>query len=82
MGVRFIAASQGIDTDERNPASKLLMHILAAVAEFERELIRERVSAGTRRVKSNGNIAADRAAFWIGWRSLGYEMSSISRGPK
>ena len=47
-GVRFIAVSQGIDTDQANPTSALLMHILAAVAQFERELIRERVSAGLR----------------------------------
>jgi putative DNA-invertase from lambdoid prophage Rac len=32
LGIRFIATSQGLDTDESNPASELLMHILAAVA--------------------------------------------------
>jgi DNA invertase Pin-like site-specific DNA recombinase len=46
LGIRFIAVSQGLDTDESNPTSKLLTHILASVAEFERSLIRERVSAG------------------------------------
>jgi DNA invertase Pin-like site-specific DNA recombinase len=30
------------------------MHILAAVAQFERELIRERVSAGIRAAKARG----------------------------
>ena len=54
LGIRFIATSQGLDTDENNPASKLLLHILAAVAQFERELIRERVSAGMRSAKSKG----------------------------
>lgn len=54
LGIRFVATSQGLDTDESNPASKLLMHILAAVAQFERELIRERVSAGMRGAKRNG----------------------------
>jgi DNA invertase Pin-like site-specific DNA recombinase len=54
LGIRFIATSQGLDTDESNPASKLLMHILAAVAQFERELIRERVSAGMRNAQSKG----------------------------
>jgi putative DNA-invertase from lambdoid prophage Rac len=54
LGIRFIATSQGLDTDETNPASKLLMHILAAVAQFERELIRERVSAGMKAAKKNG----------------------------
>jgi len=54
LGIRFIATSQGLDTDESNPASKLLMHILAAVAQFERELIRERVSAGMKAAKVRG----------------------------
>jgi len=54
LGIRFIATSQGLDTDESNPANKLLMHILAAVAQFERELIRERVSAGMRAAKAHG----------------------------
>jgi putative DNA-invertase from lambdoid prophage Rac len=54
LGIRFIATSQGLDTDEGNPASKLLLHILAAVAQFERELIRERVSAGIRNAKAKG----------------------------
>jgi DNA invertase Pin-like site-specific DNA recombinase len=54
LGVRFIAVSQGLDTDQANPTSKLLLHILAAVAEFERELIRERVRAGNKNAKANG----------------------------
>src|ERR1700688_1432508 len=53
-GIRFIATSQGLDTDESNPASKLLMHILAAVAQFERELIHERVSAGMKAARKHG----------------------------
>lgn len=54
LGIRFIAPSQGIDTDRRAPAGKLLMHILAAIAEFERELIRERVRAGIAEAKRRG----------------------------
>jgi putative DNA-invertase from lambdoid prophage Rac len=54
LGIRFIATSQGLDTDESNTASKLLLHILAAVAQFEREVIRERVSAGMRNAKARG----------------------------
>ena len=50
-GVRFIATSQNLDTDETNPAARFLLHILAAAAEFERELIRERSQAGTLRYR-------------------------------
>lgn len=54
LDIRFIAVSQGIDTDQANPTSRLLLHILAAVSEFERELIRERVRAGVHNAKKNG----------------------------
>jgi putative DNA-invertase from lambdoid prophage Rac len=53
-GERFIAVSQGLDTDQASPTSRLLLHILASVAEFERELIRERVRAGVRSAKHRG----------------------------
>ena len=53
-GVRFLAVSQSIDTDHANPTARLLLHILASVAEFERELIRERVCAGVRNAKRKG----------------------------
>ena len=53
-GVRFLSTSQGLDTDASNPTSRLLLHILAAVAEFERELIKERVSAGLKHAKAKG----------------------------
>jgi DNA invertase Pin-like site-specific DNA recombinase len=55
-GVRFIAVSQGLDTDASSPTSRLLLHILAAVAEFERELIRERVTAGMKNAKAKGTL--------------------------
>jgi len=53
-GVRFIAITQGLDTDQQNPASRFLLHVLGAAAEFERSLIRERVSAGMRAAKKAG----------------------------
>jgi putative DNA-invertase from lambdoid prophage Rac len=46
LGIRFLAPSQSIDTDLKSPTGRLMMHILAAMAEFERELIRERTGAG------------------------------------
>lgn len=45
-GVRFVCITQGIDTDKRNPAAKLMLHMMAAFAEFERDIINERVAAG------------------------------------
>lgn len=53
-GVRFMCITQSIDTDQTNPSSRLLMTILAAVAEFERAMIRERVKAGMKEAKKRG----------------------------
>ena len=52
--VALIVPAQGIDTSEGNPAGKLQLHILYAVAEFEREIIRERVNAGLAAAKKKG----------------------------
>lgn len=49
LGIRFIAVTQGLDTDKKNPASQFLLHVLAAAAEFERSLILERTQAGRMR---------------------------------
>jgi len=52
-GVRFIAVTQGLDTDLQNPASRFLLHVLGAAAEFERALIRERTQAGRARYRQD-----------------------------
>jgi DNA invertase Pin-like site-specific DNA recombinase len=54
LGVRWIAVTQNLDTDEANPVGKLLLHILASVAEFERSMIQERVKAGMQAAKHRG----------------------------
>jgi DNA invertase Pin-like site-specific DNA recombinase len=50
----LIATSQGIDTSESNPAGRLQMHVLAAVAEFERSVIVERINAGLAAARERG----------------------------
>ena len=54
--VGLVVPYQGIDTSagSMNPASKLQLNVLAAVAEFERDLIRERTKAGLRAAKERG----------------------------
>jgi putative DNA-invertase from lambdoid prophage Rac len=53
-GIRFLATTQNIDTDKADPMSRLLMHMLSAFAEFEREMIVERVRAGMHAAKLKG----------------------------
>jgi DNA invertase Pin-like site-specific DNA recombinase len=52
LGVAFVSLAEGIDAT--TPAGKLQLHILAAIAEFERERIRERVVAGLQRARTQG----------------------------
>ena len=59
-GVRFIAPNQGIDTDRQNPMGKFLMHIMAAFAELEREMIVERVNAGLAEARRQGRVGGKR----------------------
>jgi DNA invertase Pin-like site-specific DNA recombinase len=54
LRVPLICTSQGIDTSDDNPAGKLQLGVLMAVAEFERSLIKERVNAGLAAAKARG----------------------------
>ena len=53
-GIRFLATGQGFDTGQGNPTSRMLLLIMTAVADFEREMIRERVKAGIDAAKHKG----------------------------
>jgi len=51
-GVGFRSLQEAIDTT--TPGGKLVFHIFAALAEFERDLIRERTSAGLAAARARG----------------------------
>lgn len=54
-GVRFVALRQGLDLRGGGDAmSRLMLSVLAGVAEFERELGRERTRAGVARARARG----------------------------
>jgi DNA invertase Pin-like site-specific DNA recombinase len=52
LGIGFVSLNEGIDL--RTPAGRLQLHILAALSEFERARIQERVRAGLARAKAQG----------------------------
>jgi DNA invertase Pin-like site-specific DNA recombinase len=52
LGVSFVSYMEQIDFS--TPVGKLMFHIIAAMAEFERELIRERVRAGLDNARRKG----------------------------
>jgi DNA invertase Pin-like site-specific DNA recombinase len=52
LGVSFVSLGEGIDCT--TPAGTLQLHILAALAQFERARIVERVRAGMARARKDG----------------------------
>jgi DNA invertase Pin-like site-specific DNA recombinase len=52
LGIAFVSLGEGIDAT--TPAGKLQLHILAAIAEFERARLRERTIAGLQRARAQG----------------------------
>jgi DNA invertase Pin-like site-specific DNA recombinase len=72
--IEFISLTEQIDTT--TPGGKLIFHLMGALAEFERDLIRERTNAGLaaarargrvggrpRKLKTNGKVALARQMF-------------------
>ena len=52
LGIDFISYENQLDTS--TPTGKLVFHVIGAVAEFEKDIIRERVKAGLENAKRNG----------------------------
>ena len=52
LGIDFVSYTEGVDTT--TPTGQLLFHIVGAVAQFERDLIAERVRAGMAHARSMG----------------------------
>src|SRR6266487_5222994 len=53
-GIEFISLTEQIDTT--TPGGKLIFHLMGALAEFERDLIRERTNAGLAAARARGRI--------------------------
>ena len=51
-GIGFSSVQENIDTT--TPGGKLIFHVFGALAEFERELIRERTQAGLKAARARG----------------------------
>ncbi len=52
--IEFVSITERIDTT--TPGGKLIFHLMGALAEFERDLIRERTNAGLAAAKARGRI--------------------------
>src|SRR5215831_7744167 len=82
LGVDLVVLDQAIDTT--TPTGRLLFHMLAAISEFERDLIRDRVVAGLRRARAHGvRIGRPKAVIDVqrakGLLAEGYSLRSVAK---
>ena len=81
LGVEFISLAENLDT--ATPMGKAVFTILAAMAELERSIIRERVTAGLAKAKADGvQLGRPRAGFdvnrAVGMKRAGHTWSQIA----
>jgi DNA invertase Pin-like site-specific DNA recombinase len=84
LGIQFVSLHEGVDTS--TPNGRLVFGIFASIAEFERELIRERVRSGLAVARAKGkrlgrpraHVDASRVAVLraqgCGWRKIATEL--------
>ena len=78
LGVDFVSLAEGIDAT--TPAGRLQMHIIGAIAEFERARIAERVRLGLARVQANGQKLRSPEGSTDGDAACGREGTQRRRG--
>jgi DNA invertase Pin-like site-specific DNA recombinase len=73
-GCSVISLRESIDLS--TPTGRLLVHLIASLAEFERELIRDRVRAGLARVKATGRTHSGKA---VGRPRRDVDLAAVNR---
>ena len=82
MGLRVLAG-QGAQIDTTTAAGRLVFSIFAALAEFERELIRERTVAGLKAARARGRkggrkFALSKAQVRLAQATMAHRDTSVS----
>ena len=54
QGIYIRSLAEGLDTGDGSPTSRLMLHMLLSLAEWERETIRDRIRAGVDRAAAEG----------------------------
>ena len=49
QGINIRSLAEGLDTGDDSPSSRLMLHMLLSLAEWERDTIRDRIRAGVDR---------------------------------
>ena len=53
-GINIRSLAEGLDTGDDSPTSRLMLHMLLSLAEWERDTIRDRIKAGVDRAEAEG----------------------------
>ena len=54
QGINIRSLTEGLDTGDDSPTSRLMLHLLLSLAEWERDTIRDRIRAGVDRAAAEG----------------------------
>ena len=54
QGINIRSLAEGLDTGDDSPTSRLMLHMLLSLAEWERDTIRDRIKAGVDRAAAEG----------------------------
>ena len=54
QGISIHALAEGLDTGDESPTSRLMLHMLLSLAEWERDTTRDRIKAGVDRAAAEG----------------------------
>ena len=54
LGINIRALLERLDTGDDSPTSRLMLHMLLSLAEWERDTIRDRIRAGVERAAAEG----------------------------
>ena len=56
QGINIRSLAEGLDTGDDSPTSRLMLHMLLSLAEWERDTIRDRIRAGVDRAAAEGRV--------------------------
>ena len=81
QGINIRSLAEGLDTGDDSPTSRLMLHMLLSLAEWERDTIRDRIKGrgGPRRGRGAGPGAGRRRCHRRRWRPSGASWETVGR---